>query len=242
MKIASYNILQGGSKRVHWKKMINDQDVDLLCVQESLPQNEHLSASSSPYTSNRSVWQKVESNKWGSGIFSKTGTLTEIDIPHYCGWVVGAELSNAFWQENDAKTLVFSLCASDGPGRYAGQVNLILNEIAKLAEGKEVVIGGDFNMPVSHWGDSEIKSTKRELAVRARLANDFGLINCWQSANPGLEPQQTLRWTRNRTVPFHIDGIFVPKSWLERLQSCTILSGQEWDELSDHNPVIAEFS
>ncbi len=222
--------------------MLIDHSVDLLFVQESYPQNEHLSPSPPSETSNRSVWQKVESNKWGSGVFSKTGTLTEIDIPHYCGWVVGAELSNANWQKNDAKTLVFSLCAPNGPGSYAGQVNLILNEIAKLAEGKELVIGGDFNMPVSDWCKSEIKSTKRDLAVRTRLANEFGLINCWQSANPELEPQQTLRWTGNRTIPFHIDGIFVPKTWLERLQSCTILSGQEWDELSDHNPVIAEFA
>lgn len=227
---------------MHWKRMINDHGVDLLCIQESYPQIEHLPASSSPDTCNRSVWKRVDSTKWGSGIFSKSGTLTELDIPNYNGWVVGAKLSNAYWQGNDETTLVFSLCAPDGPGRYTGQVNRILDEIAKLADGKEVVIGGDFNMPVSHWGDSEIKSTKHDLAVRARLANEFGLINCWQSANPGLEPQQTLRWTGNRTVPFHIDGIFVPKAWLDRLQGCTIFSGQEWDELSDHNPVIAEFS
>ena len=242
MKIATYNLLQGGSKRVHWKKMLNDHDVELLFVQESYPQNEHLSPSPPSETRNRSVWQKVESNKWGSGIFSKTGMLTEVDIPHYSGWVVGAELSIANWQENDAKTLVFSLCAPDGPGRYAGQVNRILDEIAKLSEGKQVIIAGDFNLSVSHWAGSERNTTRQDLAIQSRLVSEFGLINCWQSANPGLEPQQTLRWTGNRTIPFHIDGIFVPKTWLERLQSCTILSGQEWDELSDHNPVIAEFS
>jgi hypothetical protein len=33
MKIATYNILKGGSQRVHWVRMIQDYDVDLLLVQ-----------------------------------------------------------------------------------------------------------------------------------------------------------------------------------------------------------------
>lgn len=41
MKIATYNILKGGSHRVHWTKMIEDQNVDLLLVQESYPHDEH---------------------------------------------------------------------------------------------------------------------------------------------------------------------------------------------------------
>ncbi len=42
MKIATYNILKGGSRRVHWIKMIEDQGVSLLLVQESYPHDEHL--------------------------------------------------------------------------------------------------------------------------------------------------------------------------------------------------------
>jgi hypothetical protein len=40
MKIATYNILKGGSQRVHWVKMIEDHSVDLLLVQESYPHDE----------------------------------------------------------------------------------------------------------------------------------------------------------------------------------------------------------
>ncbi len=35
MKIATYNILKGGSNRTHWAKMIEELGVQLLLVQES---------------------------------------------------------------------------------------------------------------------------------------------------------------------------------------------------------------
>jgi len=35
MKIATYNILKGGSLRVHWAKMIEEHSVDLLLRQEA---------------------------------------------------------------------------------------------------------------------------------------------------------------------------------------------------------------
>ncbi len=77
--------------------------------------------------------------------------------------------------------------------------------------------------------------------IQARLRDDFSLINCWETANPGVVPAQTLRWSRNPTVPYHCDGIFVPASWSPKLKSCEVLSGPLWDQLSDHNPVVAEF-
>jgi len=80
------------------------------------------------------------------------------------------------------------------------------------------------------------------LAIQARLADEFGLVNCWQAANPDQPLHQTLRWTNDRTIPFHCDGLLVPKAWKDRLVSCIVLSGDEWDRLSDHNPVLACFS
>jgi hypothetical protein len=42
MRIATYNILKGGSQRVHWVKTIEGHSVDLLLVQESYAPDEHL--------------------------------------------------------------------------------------------------------------------------------------------------------------------------------------------------------
>ncbi len=101
MKIATYNILKGGSHRVHWTKMIEEQGVDLLLVQESYPHDEHLPPLLYPSLRQQSVWEMVEQNGWGSAIYSSSGTLKQISVPGFAGWVVGAEIHGANWQTCD---------------------------------------------------------------------------------------------------------------------------------------------
>jgi endonuclease/exonuclease/phosphatase family metal-dependent hydrolase len=243
MQIATYNILKGGKQRVHWVKMIEDYGVDLLLVQESYPHQEHLPPLLYPGAQSRSAWEMVERNGWGSAVFSGTGTVKPVPVPGFSGWVVGAEISGASWQAGTAGPLLaFSVHAPSGMGGYPKQVNKLLDEIKKVAGGREVVIGGDFNLTVSHFPGSERPTPKQDLAIQARLSNAFGLLNCWQAANPGQPLHQTLRWTNDPSIPYHCDGIFVPKAWGDRLVSCVVLAGEEWDRLSDHNPVVACFS
>jgi endonuclease/exonuclease/phosphatase family metal-dependent hydrolase len=166
-----------------------------------------------------------------------------VAVAGFNGWVVGAEISGASWQGGSADPLLaFSVQAPSRKGRYPKQVNKLLDEIKKIAGGQDVVIGGDFNLTVSHWLGSDRPVSNQELAIQARLADEFRLLNCWQGANPDQALHQTLRWTNDRSIPYHCDGIFVPKAWKDRLESCVVLAGDEWDRLSDHNPVLACFS
>jgi endonuclease/exonuclease/phosphatase family metal-dependent hydrolase len=242
MKVATYNLLKGGTQRVHWARMIEGYGVDLLLVQESYAHHEHLPPPRYPGARNQSAWQMVRRNGWGSAVFSATGSVMPVSVPGFPGWVVGAEIRGASWQARLADPLLaFSVHAPSGAGTYSKQVNRLLDEIRKLAGGREVVIGGDFNLTVSHGPGSGRPASKHELAIQARLVDEFGLLNCWQAANPSRPLPQTLRWTGDRTIPYHCDGIFVPKSWKRRLRSCVVLAGGEWDRLSDHNPVLAQF-
>jgi endonuclease/exonuclease/phosphatase family metal-dependent hydrolase len=241
-RVAAYNLLKGGSKRVHWVKMVEGCGVDLLLVQESYPHHEHLPPLAYPDAGSRAAWEMAGNNGWGSAVFSRTGTVRRLAIPGFAGWVVGAEFTGASWQAGAADPLLaFSVHAPSGGQSYQRQVNRVLDEIKRLAGEREVVIGGDFNLTVSHWSGPGRPACKGELAIQARLAGEFGLVNCWQAANPGRPPDQTLRWTGDRATPYHCDGIFVPGSWRDRLASCVVLAGDEWDRLSDHNPVVAEF-
>jgi endonuclease/exonuclease/phosphatase family metal-dependent hydrolase len=242
MKIATYNLLKGGRQRVHWVKMIEGYEVDLLLVQESYAHHEHLSPLAYPAARSHAVWQMVEQNGWGSAIFSGGGSVKPVAVPGFSGWVVGAKISGASWQAGLADPLLaFSVHAPSRGESYWKQVNRLLDKIKKVAGRREVVLGGDFNITVSNWCGSDRPVSRQELAIQARLADEFGLLNCWQEANPDRPLQQTLRWTGDRTTPYHCDGIFVPLSWKERLESCAVLSGDEWDRLSDHNPVVAQF-
>jgi endonuclease/exonuclease/phosphatase family metal-dependent hydrolase len=78
-----------------------------------------------------------------------------------------------------------------------------------------------------------------ERALMARFTEELDLVPCWQTANPGRPLAQTLRWCVNRTAPYHCDGIFIPRAWRRRLESCEVLATSEWIALSDHNPVLA---
>ena len=138
--------------------------------------------------------------------------------------------------------LAFSIHAPVLKGSYSKPVNQILDEIKKIAGNRVIVIGGDFNLTVSYSSESARPVRKQDLAIQARLADEFRLLNCWQAANPGEPLPQTLRWTGDRTIPYHCDGLFVPKDWAERLESCVVLSGDDWNRLSDHNPILACFS
>ncbi len=221
--------------------MIEDQVVDLLLVQESYPQDEHLPPLLYPNLRQQSVWEMVEQNGWGSAIYSSSGTLKQISVPGFNGWVVGAEICGANWQshQSDSK-LVFSIHAPSRAESYSKQVNKLLDDIGRIANGRGIIVGGDFNLTVSHSVEPDRPVSKQDLTIQARLADEFGLINCWQTANPNQPLPQTLRWTKDRTIPFHCDGLFVPKSWKDRLESCVVLSGDDWNRLSDHNPVIAQ--
>jgi exonuclease III len=242
MKIAAYNILKGGSQRVHWVRMIQDYDVDVLLVQESYAHHEHLPPLLYPDAGKQSAWEMAEKNGWGSAVFSRTGSVKPVPVPNFAGWVVGAEISGASWQVRMADPLLaFSVHAPSKGEAYWKQVNKLLDEIKKVAAGREVVIGGDFNLTVCHSPGPERPTCKQDLAIQARLAEEFGLLNCWQTANPDQPSCQTLRWTGDRTIPYHCDGIFVPKPWRDRLESCVVLAGDEWNRLSDHNPVVASF-
>jgi exonuclease III len=240
-KIATYNMLKGGTKRVHWKRMLLEHDVDLLLAQESFAQNQHLPQLEFSQLAGRSIWNAAGNNKWGSAVCSKSGQLKRVAIRGYKGWVTGVRITDADWQPEGTSTLVVSVHAPNGPGSYRGQVNKILDRIARVAKGDDVIVGGDFNISISTSAASDRPVHKGNLAVQLRLQEEFGLINCWQAANTDQPIPQTLRWTGDRTIPYHCDGIFVPAHWQERLCSCEVLSGPEWDALSDHNPVIAEF-
>ena len=122
-------------------------------------------------------------------------------------------------------------------------MNAILDRVARLRGDADLMLGGDFNVAVgSRQPGEEIRMTRGEQAILDRLSVEFDLLSCWQAANPGRPLAQTLRWSANRIAPYHCDGIFVPSTWGARLASCRVVTGSRWKHLSDHNPVVAEFT
>ncbi len=246
MKIATYNLRHGGKAKVHWSRLLDDFSVDLLLVQESYHPEEHLLPLLRPEAKRSSVWEKLPNDKikWGSGIYSTSGKLTPITVPGFVGSVVGAELDCPNWLAGpDTSILVFSIHAPTNKISYVRNVNFILDEISKIASDRPIILGGDFNLTITKHRPSDAKKTKAsEKNIHARLREEFGLFNCWDFTNPDIPLTQTLRWSMDRSNAYHCDGIFFPNSWADHIESCKVLQGDDWTALSDHNPIIAEFS
>ena len=242
MNIVTYNLRQGGRGDEHFNRIIDQLRPDLLLLQETI-EPARFTASERW----RAAWSNAEANgsklTWGSAAMSLNPQATTLELPRFNGWVSALELDGLIGPDRDARPLrIFSVHAPSGVGPYAKVVNSILDTIAPFAEGSDVVVGGDFNLTVGARHGSEARTTSRaDQKVQERLRDEFGLMNCWQVANPNQPLPQTLRWAREPTLPYHCDGLFVPASWGEQLLSCSVVSGPSWSALSDHNPVVAEF-
>ncbi len=241
MNLVTYNLRAGGAARVHWSRIIEEHEPDLFLVQETVAPSEHLPRLSRSSRSSRFAWRQVEGRRWGSAVYSRRGETSLVELPEFHGHVVGLEIAEADWPGGRGPLRAFSVHAPYR-GSYQRTVNQILDMIAEHADGFDLVIGGDFNLTISPRLVSEGRRTRlAHHAIHRRFLDEFGLVNCWQEANPDRPLAQTLRWSNAPEIPYHCDGLFVPRSWADRLRTCEVVSSPDWDRLSDHNPVVARF-
>lgn len=241
MTIATYNLRNGGNanNRIHWAKLFDEVSPDIALFQESSSPEQYLPAGSFQGDRTKALWSKTKETDWGSAIYLGSGTAKPISVPGFEGWVVGAEVEGLEWFPLKNKTLrIFSIHAKE---KYQQSISQILDLIATLPDDSDLIIGGDFNLTVGVRHPSEALQEKAPSFLK-RLRQEFGLISCWQAANPNRDLAQTLRWSRDKTASYHCDGLFVPASWCRYLDKSEVLSSPDWEPLSDHNPVVASFS
>jgi endonuclease/exonuclease/phosphatase family metal-dependent hydrolase len=242
MRIVVYNFLRAGSLRRcgHWSRVIRTLKPDLVLAQECRPPERSPNERFRHEQQDAFAWRPAGTRGWGTGLFVRSAALLPLEVPAYEGWVVGGEIVNASWSSRPV--IVFSIHAPAGERGYIHTMKHILDCMAPLRGRADLVLGGDFNIAVGYRKPGDpIRLLRGERDLLDRLSNEFDLISCWQAANPGRRLAQTLRWMGNPTAAYHCDGIFVPRSWLPRLKSCRVVHGSRWTELSDHNPVLAEF-
>jgi endonuclease/exonuclease/phosphatase family metal-dependent hydrolase len=165
--------------------------------------------------------------------------MQPIAVAGFTGWVVGGEVE-AGGRITRKPLRIFSIHCPAGERGYVHSMHAILDALQPMAQACDLVLGGDFNIAAGYRErGGPLKMSRGEEGVLDRLADEFGLIACWQTTHPGQPLAQTLRWMRKRRTPYHCDGIFVPRAWQARLLSCEVVSGPRWRKLSDHNPVFA---
>ena len=234
MRIVTYNFLVGGSAARDAWKVIGRLKPDILLAQEC-----RRPPSGEPP---RKLWAEAVAGRWGTGLFLSRGRIRRLEVPGFAGSVVGGELERRAWL-TERPLRVFSVHCPLGDHGYIKTMHALLDAVAPFAAGADLVLGGDFNVACGMRGPrDQVRSGNGERVLLERMAAELELMPCWQAMHPRSPLAQTLRWTGNRTTPYHCDGIFAPRRWKPRLVRCEVISGAGWDRLSDHNPVLAVFA
>jgi exonuclease III len=243
LRLVAYNFLSGGSAKRprQWSRVLASLKPDVIFGQECRPPEASPGETFRHGARDSFLWCPAGTARWGSGLLLRGATILPIHVPQFDGWVVGGEMRCAHWSARAVR--LFSVHAPAGERGYVRTMHEILDRIAKITGRAELILGGDFNVAVGYRSARDpmpLRRSRRDLLDR--LGGEFDLVSCWQTANPDRPLAQTLRWSANPAIPYHCDGIFVPRLWVPRLTSCRVVRGSRWSQLSDHNPVLAELA
>jgi endonuclease/exonuclease/phosphatase family metal-dependent hydrolase len=122
---------------------------------------------------------------------------------------------------------------------YIGQLYAALRENPDWLSCPNTIVAGDFNSN-SIWDCN--RPVGNHTAVVELLAAQ-GIVSAYHAFYDephGSESRPTLYLLKNRNRPFHIDYVFIPDKWANRLNRVSIRNGAKWAALSDHRPIVVD--
>ncbi len=151
-------------------------------------------------------------------------------------WIIPFEVTGP---ENFTLIAVWA-CEVTGNSRasYVGQIHRSLHDHPEWFSLGRVVMAGDFN-------SNAIWDRRRGLENHSTLVaalEKYGLISAYhaiQRERHGHETMPTFHLYGHEDKPYHLDYVFVPAEWQERL-SVHVGSYRDWTLLSDHCPVTID--
>jgi hypothetical protein len=204
MRIVTYNFLRAGSaaRAGHWSRVMRSFAPDLVLAQECRPPEHSPGERFRHAPADTLLWQEAGSRGWGTGLLVRGASLAPLAIPGFEGWVVGGEIRDAAWVRRPVRA--FSIHAPAGERGYIRTMQAILDRIAALREGADLILGGDFNVAVGYRPPRDkIRFLRGEREILDHLDRELDLVSCWQAAHPGRPLAQTLRWSANPKAPYH---------------------------------------
>jgi len=183
------------------------------------------------------LWFGTNVNK-GLGVFcGKRLTLQEVDKP-FGKWIVPVQVHGA---AVDFNLLAIWACTvgTKRADNYIGEVHRCLVKHRRWFSNAPVVAAGDFNSN-AQWDANRPGRNHTEVV---RILAGHGLISAYHAHHgeeQGAETRPTYSFYRHPDKLFHIDYVFVPKSW--GLGSVEVGSFGEGVRFSGHLPLVVDVS
>jgi endonuclease/exonuclease/phosphatase family metal-dependent hydrolase len=158
--------------------------LDLLLVQKKYPHDEHLPPL---------LYPGLRQHPFGKWLKRTDGEAAIIPIVDRCRKSLFSDSLAGLLEQRlfiqigillpPIRRSVFSIHAPCRAESYSKQVNKLLNEIGRIALSRQIILGGDFNLTISRPVDPDRPVSMQDLAIQSRLADEFGMMNGWQTAN-----------------------------------------------------------
>ncbi len=157
---------------------------------------------------------------------------------HGIEWVVPFEVTGP---ENFTLIAVWA-CAVKGSKRnsYVGQINRALMEHRDWFANGPVVVAGDFNSN-AQWDKERRDWNHSTMVAQLRTHSLESIYHTAKNVKHGDEKHPTFHLYKNKEKPFHLDYIFAPDAWQQRLQM-VVGDCSEWLAHSDHCPLTLSLS
>lgn len=233
MKIISWNC--NGAFRKKFQSLLNF-DADILIIQECENPEESKDKAYSNWASNY-LWIGDSKNK-GLGIFAKNNfKLQHLEwLNKYKDHSVKYFLP--FKVNDNFEFIAIWAHHNNSPNfGYVGQIWKYL-EINNHQINNQIIIG-DFNSN-SIWDQWDRWWNHSDIINTLKKRNIESIYHILNKENQGSESLSTFYLQRNLSKAYHIDYCFLPQTLVEKVVNFKIEPYNNWNELSDHCPLIIE--
>jgi exonuclease III len=234
MKIITWNCNGAFRKKYH---KLDELYANILIIQECENPAETKDKKFMDWAQNY-LWIGDNKNK-GIGVFAQTDIIlkkldwTNIYIDHSVKHFLPFSVNNkteflAVWtHQNNSPNFGYI-------GQFWKYIQVNKDKI------KNTIIIGDFNSNKiwdewdRWWNHSDVVKELSEIGLES-------LYHKHTNEEQGKETQSTFYLQRKKEKAYHIDYCFAPKKHADKLKNLVVEKYEDWNEYSDHNPIIVEF-
>ena len=229
MRIVTWNCQMAFAKK---KELLLKQNPDIAIIQECSRKD----LESLQDQSFQTIWFGNIPYKGIGVLYRSQWSIRPVAEPIF-PWIVPVEFEGP---ERFRLLAVWSCPKKTSFSHYVACTSEAIAAHPEWLEDGPVMLAGDFNSS-AEW-DNQTNGAHSALIKTLDAKELVSFYHHHHNEEHGHEKNHTHHFRRHRAEPFHIDYVFGPKSWTERITSCVVGDPDIWNSHSDHCPIILDIA